>query len=65
MGGLKPDAAVLVATVKALKMHGGVAKDKLGAENTDALRAGCKNLGRHMKNFSAPRSAPKPASVTT
>ena len=50
-GGLKPDAAVLVATVKALKMHGGVPKSALGAENLDALRAGCANLARHVRNL--------------
>ena len=48
---LKPDAVVLVATVKALKMHGGVAKDQLGKENVAALEAGCKNLGRHIRNL--------------
>ena len=48
--GLKPDAAVIVATIKALKMHGGVAKDNLGSENVEALEAGCKNLGRHIRN---------------
>ena len=49
--GLRPDAVVLVATVKALKMHGGVPKDELGKENTEALVAGCKNLGRHIRNI--------------
>jgi formate--tetrahydrofolate ligase len=49
--GLRPDAVVLVATVKALKMHGGVPKDQLGKENTEALVAGCKNLGRHIRNI--------------
>ena len=48
---LKPDAVVLVATIKALKMHGGVAKDRLGKENVAALEAGCKNLGRHIRNL--------------
>lgn len=48
---LKPDAVVLVATIKALKMHGGVAKDQLGKENAAALEAGCKNLGRHIRNL--------------
>ncbi|MEE4162740.1 MAG: formate--tetrahydrofolate ligase [Woeseiaceae bacterium] len=55
--GLKPDAAVIVATIKALKMQGGVAKDSLGTENVEALEAGCKNLGRHIRNvgkFSVP-----------
>ena len=48
---LKPDAVVLVATIKALKMHGGVAKDQLGKENVAALEAGCKNLRRHIRNL--------------
>lgn len=48
--GLKPDAAVIVATVRALKMNGGVSKDELGVENVDALRAGCANLLRHIDN---------------
>jgi formate--tetrahydrofolate ligase len=50
--GLKPDAVVLVATIKALKMHGGVAKDQLGKENVKALEAGLKNLGKHLRNLS-------------
>jgi formate--tetrahydrofolate ligase len=49
--GLKPAAAVLVATVRALKMHGGVAKDALGAENIPALEAGLANLARHIANL--------------
>ncbi|MGF1626883.1 MAG: formate--tetrahydrofolate ligase [Alphaproteobacteria bacterium] len=48
--GLNPSAAVIVATVRALKMHGGVGKDDLGKENLDALRAGCANLARHVEN---------------
>ncbi|MGF6158432.1 formate--tetrahydrofolate ligase [Ensifer sp. KUDG1] len=48
--GLKPDAAVLVATVRAIKMNGGVKKDDLGRENLEALRKGCANLGRHVQN---------------
>ena len=48
---LSPDAVVLVATIKALKMQGGVAKDNLGEENIDALRKGCGNLERHMRNL--------------
>lgn len=48
---LKPDAVVLVATIKALKMQGGVPKDQLGKENTEALASGCKNLGRHIRNL--------------
>lgn len=49
--GLSPDAIVLVATIKALKMQGGVAKEDLGTENVDALRKGCTNLERHMRNL--------------
>ncbi|MDA9306434.1 formate--tetrahydrofolate ligase [Gammaproteobacteria bacterium] len=49
--GLKPDAVVLVATTKALKMHGGIKKDDLGSENVDALVLGCKNLERHIENI--------------
>ncbi len=49
--GLKPDAVVLVATIKALKMQGGVAKDELGSENVEALRDGCRNLERHIRNL--------------
>ena len=49
--GLKPDAVVLVATTKALKMHGGITKDKLGAENVDAVTKGCENLKRHIENI--------------
>ena len=48
--GLAPDAVVIVATVRAMKMNGGVAKDDLGAENVDAVRRGCANLGRHIEN---------------
>ena len=48
--GLAPDAAVIVATVRALKMHGGVAKDDLGKENVAAVEAGLSNLGRHIRN---------------
>ena len=48
--GLRPDAMVLVATVRALKMHGGVPKAELGAENLDALRKGLANLLRHLRN---------------
>jgi len=49
--GLKPDAVVLVATTKALKMHGGIKKDDLGSENVDAVTMGCKNLERHIENI--------------
>ena len=48
--GLAPDAAVIVATARALKMHGGVAKDALGTENLAALEAGFANLARHVEN---------------
>lgn len=48
--GLKPDVAVIVATVRALKMNGGVAKDNLTEENLDALKAGSANLLRHLDN---------------
>lgn len=48
--GLKPAAAVIVATVRAMKMNGGVAKADLGAENVDAVKKGCPNLGRHIGN---------------
>ena len=49
--GLKPDAVVIVATVRAMKMNGGVAKADLDAENVDAVKAGCPNLGRHIENI--------------
>ena len=48
--GLRPDAVVLVATVRAMKMNGGVAKADLGAENVEAVKKGCANLGRHIEN---------------
>jgi len=50
--GLSPDVVVLVATTKALKMHGGVSKENLKDENVDAVIAGCKNLERHINNIS-------------
>ncbi|MDT8399248.1 MAG: formate--tetrahydrofolate ligase [Pseudomonadales bacterium] len=49
--GLKPDAVTIVATVRALKMHGGVAKDQLKGENLEAVRKGMCNLERHLKNI--------------
>ena len=49
--GLNPEAVVIVATVRALKMHGGVAKDALGEENVEALKKGLENLGRHVANI--------------
>ena len=48
--GLHPDAAVIVATVRALKMHGHVGKDALGDENVEAVHEGCSNLVRHIEN---------------
>ncbi|MGH6942568.1 formate--tetrahydrofolate ligase [Hypericibacter sp.] len=48
--GLKPAAAVIVATVRALKMHGGIAKEDLGKENIEALKKGIANLARHIEN---------------
>jgi formate--tetrahydrofolate ligase len=48
--GLSPDAAVIVATIRALKMHGGVALADLGKENVEAVAAGCSNLERHIRN---------------
>jgi formate--tetrahydrofolate ligase len=49
--GIAPSAVVLVATVRAMKMNGGVAKADLGAENVAAVQAGCPNLGRHIENL--------------
>ncbi|WP_299906659.1 formate--tetrahydrofolate ligase [uncultured Paracoccus sp.] len=49
--GLKPDCVVLVATVRAMKMNGGVAKADLGPENVAAVKKGCANLGRHIENL--------------
>ncbi len=48
--GLAPSCVVVVATVRAMKMNGGVAKADLGVENVDAVNAGCANLGRHIEN---------------
>jgi formate--tetrahydrofolate ligase len=48
--GLKPAAAVIVATVRAMKMNGGVARADVGSENVEAVRRGCPNLGRHIAN---------------
>ncbi len=48
--GLRPDAVTLVATIRALKMHGGVARDNLGEENLDALEKGLENLAQHVEN---------------
>ena len=49
--GLSPSVVVLVATVRAMKMNGGVARADLGAENVNAVKAGCANLGRHIENL--------------
>lgn len=51
LGGLKPDAVVIVATIRALKMHGGMDKKELKEENVEALKAGFANLARHIKNM--------------
>ena len=51
LAGLSPDAVVIVATVRALKMNGGVPKDELSAENLDALRKGAANLEKHIENI--------------
>jgi len=50
MGGLQPEAAVIVATVRSLKMHGGADKKNLGVEDLDALRRGLPNLEKHIEN---------------
>jgi len=49
--GIAPSAVVVVATVRAMKMHGGVAKDALGTEDVEAVTSGCANLGRHIANL--------------
>ena len=51
LAGLKPDAVVIVATVRALKMHGGMSKENLNIENLDALEKGIPNLLRHVSNI--------------
>ena len=51
LAGLSPDAAVIVATVRALKMNGGAGKDELGTENLDALKQGAANLEKHIENI--------------
>ena len=51
LAGLSPDAVVIVATVRALKMNGGVPKDELSVENLDALRKGAANLEKHIENI--------------
>ncbi|MEY8828488.1 formate--tetrahydrofolate ligase, partial [Sedimentitalea sp. XS_ASV28] len=49
--GIAPSVVVCVATVRAMKMNGGVAKADLGEENVEAVRKGCPNLGRHIENL--------------
>ena len=49
--GLDPKAVVIVATIRALKMNGGLTRDELGSENIEALQKGCPNLGRHIENI--------------
>ncbi|MBL4597517.1 MAG: formate--tetrahydrofolate ligase [Rhizobiaceae bacterium] len=49
--GLAPDGVVIVATVRAMKMNGGVARADLGTENVEAVQKGCPNLGRHIENI--------------
>ncbi|MEM7544756.1 MAG: formate--tetrahydrofolate ligase [Pseudomonadota bacterium] len=49
--GIAPKAVVIVATVRAMKMNGGIAKADLGDENVDAVKAGCANLGQHIENI--------------
>ena len=51
MSGLKPDAVVIVATIRALKMHGGISKNDLAAPNVDALKIGLANLEKHIENI--------------
>ena len=51
VGGLKPEVAVVVATIRALKMHGGVPKNELNKENVEALRRGLENLQGHVENI--------------
>lgn len=49
--GIAPSAVVLVATIRAMKMNGGVAKEDLDGENVEAVKSGCSNLGRHIENL--------------
>jgi formate--tetrahydrofolate ligase len=53
MSGIKPEAVVIVATIRALKMHGGVPKEKLSHENVEALQAGMANLKKHIETIQA------------
>ena len=61
--GLRPAATVIVATIRALKMHGGVTKEDLGKENIEALKKGISNLSRHVENVKS--SACRPSSRST
>ena len=63
MAGLTPDAVVIVATVRALKMHGGLAKTELGGENVEALKKGLPNLLRHIANIKDVYSLPAVVAV--
>jgi formate--tetrahydrofolate ligase len=63
MSGLKPSAVVLVATVRALKFHGGVAKEDLNQENLDALQTGFANLQRHLRNITEQYGLPCVVSI--
>ena len=63
MANLTPSAVVIVATVRALKMHGGVAKSDLGEENLDALKLGIPNLLRHVKNIKSVYKLPSVVAV--
>lgn len=58
MGNIKPDAVVIVATIRALKMHGGVKKTDLDQENTQALKKGMPNLLKHIENIQKTFSLP-------
>ena len=51
MAEIKPDAVVIVATIKALKYHGGIEKDKIQEENIDGLQKGMSNLFKHIENL--------------
>ncbi len=62
--GLDPAAAVIVATVRALKMHGGVAKDHLGPENLEAVQKGMANLGPARRQSSASSACPSSSAST-
>ena len=61
--GIRPSAAVLVATIRALKFHGGVARENLSEENLPALRAGLANLNRHINNLREHYGVPAVVSI--